>query len=120
MPQLEIEIWTDDKELISELKALGDGGTAVTPEVRVVCDRVQEPEVLGPDGMSLVALIIQFASGVAAGVIANWLYDQLRERKTHGTINKHYFSTTEAGYETVVRRKFKELIEKASVVDTQA
>ena len=87
---MELEIHTWDKTLLFDIldkssASIGDaitipGDAKLTYKGTLICKALGIPRIIN--------FVLTFGSGVAAGVVANWIYDKLKHRVEKIVINK--------------------------------
>lgn len=79
---MEIEIETVDYKLVSDLDSQTEipGGTVIASKSEMI-RRVEADS-------HLIELIITFSGGVSTSLIANWIYDKLKDRASRIQINR--------------------------------
>ena len=107
--KMELEIYTHDKDLLSNI--LGKSSPSRTDSVIIDVNAkltYRGTTVRLSDGLpEIINLTLTFGGGVAAGIVANWLYEKFKGRTVKIVINKREINLDKEQIKNVVEETIR-------------
>lgn len=106
---MELEIQTYDRLLVFDV--LGKKSASIDDSVDLPGNaKIFYKEILGCKSVGIpetINFVLTFGSGVAAGVVANWIYDKLKNKTEKITINRKEIILDKEQIKKVIEEEIK-------------